>query len=255
MFIHLAIGWMTFLTRTLPKVTVDWGGVSMLLLCVFLAGAVGHNFCAWLWKGSGREGAWRLKWTAMGLAGVVLLFAAGTAFTGVTHQVGWLLRSEKSMFYNTGRAVNDRNASASLMTLTSAQADFRANDRDGNQINDFWRGDVAGLYFLKLGSEPIKLIEQSVALADVAPRTEIPSFLTRSPKSGYHFKALRFRDENDVSDPQRFAFVAYPSVPQVGKWIFIVSPENTVYRRSIVAGPVPDIYPDDPLKEGWSKLD
>src|SRR5689334_9677177 len=36
------------------------------------------------------------------------------------------------------RASNERNASASLKTLASAEADFRANDRDNNKINDFW---------------------------------------------------------------------------------------------------------------------
>src|SRR5215203_2691977 len=44
------------------------------------------------------------------------------------------------------RAENERNASASLKTLSSAEADFRANDRDWNHVNDFWTGDVKGLY-------------------------------------------------------------------------------------------------------------
>ncbi|HVR83252.1 MAG TPA: type II secretion system protein, partial [Planctomycetota bacterium] len=44
------------------------------------------------------------------------------------------------------RASNERNASTSLKTLTSAEADFRANDRDWNHVNDFWTGDVKGLY-------------------------------------------------------------------------------------------------------------
>src|SRR5258706_15614178 len=44
------------------------------------------------------------------------------------------------------RASNERNASTTLKTLTSAEADFRANDRDGNKGADFWTGDVKGLY-------------------------------------------------------------------------------------------------------------
>src|SRR6516165_7868464 len=44
------------------------------------------------------------------------------------------------------RASNERNASTSLKTITAAQADFRANDRDGNHVNDFWTADVKGLY-------------------------------------------------------------------------------------------------------------
>ena len=30
--------------------------------------------------------------------------------------------------------------------LASAEADFRANDRDGKGKNDFWRNDIAGLF-------------------------------------------------------------------------------------------------------------
>ena len=44
------------------------------------------------------------------------------------------------------RASNERNAATSLKTLSSAEADFRANDRDWNHVNDFWTGDEKGLY-------------------------------------------------------------------------------------------------------------
>src|SRR5579885_2621219 len=74
------------------------------------------------------------------------------------------------------RASNERNASTSLKTLTSAEADFRANDRDWNHVNDFWTADVRGLYTmtscavkgaLNDTTDPaLKLIELSVASAD-----------------------------------------------------------------------------------------
>jgi len=38
------------------------------------------------------------------------------------------------------RASNERIASTTLKTFTSAEADFRANDRDMNHVNDFWTG-------------------------------------------------------------------------------------------------------------------
>ena len=52
--------------------------------------------------------------------------------------------------------------------MASAEADFRANDRDGNRIQDFWTGDVAQLYGMRsVGStEMIKLIEISLAGAN-----------------------------------------------------------------------------------------
>src|SRR5262245_65213488 len=75
------------------------------------------------------------------------------------------------------RASNERNASTSLKTLSSAEADFRANDRDWNHVNDFWTANIAGLYTMTstavTGNSPnsttdpsIKLIELSVASAD-----------------------------------------------------------------------------------------
>src|SRR5579859_2168271 len=77
------------------------------------------------------------------------------------------------------RASNERNASTSLKTLTSAEADFRANDRDWNHVNDFWTADVKGLYTMTSAavsgannstSDPaIKLIELSIASADADP--------------------------------------------------------------------------------------
>jgi len=51
------------------------------------------------------------------------------------------------------RASNERNASTSLKTLSSAEADFRANDRDWNHVNDFWTGDVKGLYTMTSAAE------------------------------------------------------------------------------------------------------
>src|SRR5882672_5751890 len=69
------------------------------------------------------------------------------------------------------RASNERNASTSLKTLTSAEADFRANDRDWNHVNDFWTGDVSGLHYVKSAGtgKEVRLIEEAFANADAKP--------------------------------------------------------------------------------------
>ena len=75
------------------------------------------------------------------------------------------------------RAANERNASTSLKTVVTANHDFRANDRDGNRIVDFWTGDVAGLCLIvpQQGSgapssltygAAIRLVDRPVAGAD-----------------------------------------------------------------------------------------
>jgi hypothetical protein len=37
--------------------------------------------------------------------------------------------------------------------------------------------------------------------------------------------------------------------------VFIVSEDNTLWRKICPGGRPPDLHPDDPLKDGWSKLD
>jgi type II secretory pathway pseudopilin PulG len=113
------------------------------------------------------------------------------------------------------RASNERSASTSLKTLSTAEADFRANDRDWNHVNDFWTYNVAGLYTLTSAAitgaaantttDPaIKLIELSVASADseggtatgsvgTAPSAEyaaLSTFAVSSAKAGYWYISL-----------------------------------------------------------------
>jgi len=53
------------------------------------------------------------------------------------------------------RASNERNAMTSLKTLTSAEADLRLNDRDGNHVNDFWTAALAGDLSVGKGPEEV----------------------------------------------------------------------------------------------------
>ena len=152
----------------------------------------------------------------------------------------------------------ERNASTCLKTITSAQADFRANDRDWNHVNDFWRGDIAGLYTLKSAADPqgpaIKLIELSVASADDRPVTDISPYAVRSAKAGYWFRAILHEDEVSA-DPDRFAACAFPDSPSAGKYVFITDETNVIYRKELKKQRGIERFPLDPLKAGWSKLD
>ena len=168
------------------------------------------------------------------------------------------------------RASNERNASTSLKTLTSAEADFRSNDRDWNHVNDFWTANVAGLYTMTsaaiLGAtansttDPsIKLIELSVASADTDPVTPtgggenlaLSNFAIPSAKAGYWYMALRSDlslagapeatyQQDTVGTPlmgsvhheSKFGFIAYPTSQSSGKYVFIVNENNTIYRAA-----------------------
>jgi len=168
------------------------------------------------------------------------------------------------------RASNERNASTSLKTLSSAEADFRSNDRDGNKVNDFWTANVAGFYTLTnaavTGNTPnsttdpgIKLIELSVAAADADPVTppaggeniDLTNFAVSSAKAGYWYAALT-TDNNSAGSPEstykadtggtptmgsvhslwKFGFVAFPDSMAAGKYVFIIDENNTIFRSA-----------------------
>ena len=166
----------------------------------------------------------------------------------------------------------ERNAAASLKTITVAQVDFRSNDRDNNQINDFWRGDIAGLYGFcpRDSTEMVKLLEISVAGADAQPldkstnpptpgkMTGLAYYATHAPKAGYWFRAIRHADEKDKLDTEsRFAAVAYPAdYPKSGRWTYVVDESNTIYKRDLGRPGGIDVYPtDEELKLQWAKID
>jgi len=179
-------------------------------------------------------------------------------------------------------AANERNGSTSLKTLCIAEADFRANDRDWNHVNDFWTADVAGLYTLKQNGQSIKLIELSVALADGAPIEKgsaadmIPAladFGVPAPKAGYWFRAME-KDNSlqpaellrvdtggtppmgKVHNTSKFGFCAYPAeYGASGLRTFIVNENNTLFWKDTQGEPVLEWPTDAELQADWKKLD
>ena len=149
-----------------------------------------------------------------------------------------------------------------MKTVSSAQADFRANDRDGNGVAEFWRKDIAGLYTLVHKADrgpdplPIALIELSVAGADDRPITDIGTYTTLGAKAGYWYRALRFENEDsDDLDPNQFAACAYPDRRSAGRKTFSISHWNTVYSKDLSSRCGLLVYPANPVKAGWQKLD
>jgi len=131
---------------------------------------------------------------------------------------------------------NERAAALYLRSLCFTEADYRANDRDGNGIHDFWTGDVSE--FSRLG-----LLPKEVGLADARPRT--PLTPKPVPFRGYFFEALATDDS--VSPPEsyrqdtdqksgkvhhlgKYAFIAYPATPGVtGRLVFIINDNNSLF--------------------------
>lgn len=115
--------------------------------------------------------------------------------------------------YQEKRLSNIRSGENRLKCLASAQVDFRGNDRDGNGIQDFWTGDVAGLY--QLG-----LIDKAMAMADLRPL--VPLTPAPIPADGYYYVALDVDASVEPPEPYRqgsgrtrhltkFGFLAIPA--------------------------------------------
>jgi len=160
----------------------------------------------------------------------------------------------------------------SLKSLACAQADFRANDRDWNHVNDFWAGDVKGLYTMTSAAvkgagedqtlDPsIKLIEQAVAAADADPiwisaggeNAPLSRFAVPSAKAGYWYAAMRadgdavYRQDTGGDPPmgrchnlQRFGYVAFPARAEDARYVCIINESNVIYciedRRNLTPG-------------------
>ena len=77
-------GWIGFLIRVLPKIDPD--PATVVTGSIALTGfAIGVHFTGRRWVSG-----WRVRWTAMAVTAVGLLFGVGVAVIGIAHQVSWL---------------------------------------------------------------------------------------------------------------------------------------------------------------------
>ncbi len=171
------------------------------------------------------------------------------------------------------RSSNERNASASFKSIATAESDFRGNDRDGNQVNDFWTGDVCGLCIIRpldgtmalmadIPSNGIRLIESAVAGADADTATSFPQYTSQltapnrpftlfGAKAGYVYFAAQadgivappLRTDTDttavygnVHNFDRFAFFVVPTAINVGKLAYAMAQDATIYKLPLNQG-------------------
>lgn len=171
------------------------------------------------------------------------------------------------------RSSYERGASASMKSITVAEADFRANDRDGNKVNDFWTADVKGLYTMTNAAvpgkgggttdPPIRLIELTVAGADsdgvTAPAggecMDVTQFGVNAAKAGYWYAAMSVDSSlgatpeatykadtggtpamGTVHNMSKYGFVAFPDSQTFGRFVYIVNEANTIYRSAMSTG-------------------
>lgn len=133
----LAFGWLSFLQRTLPRISWNWDVVGMGLLCVAFILLLAHQFLNWLAKNAARlRGAswrWPWKWTWCGLAAMMMFFLIGMAIGGMVHQIGWIVTSPEPWFEVKGRnfrALNDMRELEMAFRISCAET-------NGNNLSAF----------------------------------------------------------------------------------------------------------------------
>jgi prepilin-type processing-associated H-X9-DG protein len=107
----LIAGWIHYLYRVVPHVQVDPMAAATSAVCLILLSAGVHWFASWLYphiayspdaEHARAAPRWRARWTAWLIGGVLLMFIAGLASVGVTHQVGWLLMTPEKLVISAG---------------------------------------------------------------------------------------------------------------------------------------------------------
>jgi hypothetical protein len=154
-----------------------------------------------------------------------------------------------------------------LRRMIDAQITFKTEDLDGNAVNDYWVGDISGLYRItppgKAG--PIRMIDEEVAKADIAPLAESkllgqPLTDKPAPYLGYWFKVVPNRqtgkdsiekyDQGGGVNADRFAVCAIPADQSKTRRTYIVSESGLVFAKDTGGKPV-DCFPMAPGEDGW----
>jgi hypothetical protein len=154
------------------------------------------------------------------------------------------------------RGSNIRSAEKRLRWLAAAEADFRGNDRDGNGVQDYWTGDVAGLY--QWG-----LIDQATAMADLRPLN--PLVPSPVPADGYFYLALDVDASVDPPEPYRqgtggtrhpakFGFLAIPAKGELNDGHRVIISESNSPRWNWMEWKGEAYFPSDAeLRTYWSR--
>jgi len=155
---------------------------------------------------------------------------------------------------------NDRNGYSCLQKLCLAEFEYREKDLDGNGVNDYWTGDIAGL-------QRHGLIPREIAEADAEPL--VPLVPKPVPYKGYLFRVLvaddsetppeAYRQDTDksagkVHHRNKFGVVAYPAQPGVtGNYVLVVNHDHILLRKHVSEAPIPKSWPSDAEFPYWSK--
>lgn len=165
---RLLFGWYSFMVMNAHAMQPNWLLIVEAIVCTALLGVGSHYFCRWLWVKATPEGTtvWRVRWTVTGLAGVLLLFVAGIATIGITHQTAWLftMKSPKVIDSWGPRFVLPAVIKSSIPVRNAVEAHFARTGRlpDSAQEARIDPGELQGREHVKalhVAEEGIVVIE------------------------------------------------------------------------------------------------
>ena len=135
LLVTLALGWSSFLQRTVPRLTWNWVLIGMALVSIAIILFLAHKFLNGLTKSiaakRGTTWNWPWKWTWSLLVALMLLFLVGMAVGGTAHQIGWIAASPEPL--------NEKKSFRfeALNEMKQLELAFRIaiDDADGNLAN------------------------------------------------------------------------------------------------------------------------
>lgn len=145
--ISILFGWVSYLMRVLPSVTVSWDGVGIAAFSIIVFSLLVHFFGRWYYRETAndkttRPGRWRRRWTVAIVVVVLTMFVAGIAMVGVCHQAIWLASDEEPMFESVEQSVGGRHGSSETNLKFMGMAYWNYYDMEqqlpsGGEMNEF----------------------------------------------------------------------------------------------------------------------
>ncbi len=107
---YVALGWVGFLKRTMPRISWNWDLIVTGLLCCIVVLMLAHfllrSLAAPILKASSATGGdarpWRWRWTWCGVSALGVLFLVGMCAGGIVHQIAWIRSSPEPWFERKG---------------------------------------------------------------------------------------------------------------------------------------------------------
>jgi hypothetical protein len=129
----LLLGWVLFLKRVLPQITVNWSAIAMAILCTGLIVLGSQYFLSWFYRSVQKAKVdttkirpWLWRWTLSFLLVLCLPFFVGMSVIGIVHQAGWMAATKEPVWVE--RRYWFAMAYQAELALKTAEVDFEPNE-------------------------------------------------------------------------------------------------------------------------------